>query len=135
MDLNIKTSNGKEYLLPIEDQNAMLVRKTIHRNDHPHPVLLITIIVIILILIYIIYVTGIKKCITGDWYDGNEATRLYHDVWTDVLYISEYPVGHVSGNAVFIENINPDDPPFMGVCYKKKIYWSNGFIWTHVQYA
>jgi hypothetical protein len=134
MDLNVKTSNGKEFVVPIEQQNEMLVRKTIHRNDHPHPVVLITIIVIVIILIYIIYIIGVKKNITGDWYDGT-ATSLQHDVWTDIIYIDGYPVGNVSGNAVFIENIDPREPPFMGVLYKKKIYWSNGAIWTHVQYV
>jgi hypothetical protein len=134
MDLNVKTSNGKEYILPI-DQNEMLVRKTIHRNDNPHPVLLIGIIIIIIILVYYIYINGIKKNITGDWYVGDNSTYVTHDICTDNIYVEGYPVGHVKGNAVFIENVVPNGLPFMGTLYNKKIYWTNGAVWTQVQYV
>lgn len=134
MDLNVKTSNGNEYILPI-DQNEMLVRKTIHRNDNPHPFLLIVIIILIITLIYYIYITGIKKNITGAWYVGDNSTYISHNICTDIIYIGGYPCGHVSGNAVFIDNEDPRVMPFMGTLYNKKIYWTNGAVWSQVQYA
>lgn len=134
MDLNIKTSNGKDYILPM-DQHAIQVSKIIHRNDHPHPVVLIFIILIILFLVYYIYLYGIKRCFTGVWYNGIETTQLYHDIWTDYIYIDGYAIGNISGNAIYFENINSDHLPFMGILYGEKIYWTTGSIWTQVRYA
>ena len=54
MDLVAKTKNGNEYSIPI-NQNNDLVRETINKDSHPHPIILIGIIIIILILIYYIY--------------------------------------------------------------------------------
>jgi hypothetical protein len=135
MDLNIKTSNGKEYVLPIESQHEMSVRNVIHRHDNPNPILLICIVIIIVILIYYIYLCGLKKNITGAWYVDNSSTYVNHNVWTDKLYISGYECGYVSGSAVFIYNADSRELPFMGTLYDRKIYWSNGTVWTHIRYA
>jgi len=135
MDLNIKTSNGKEYSLPVEDQHEMLVRKTIHRTDNPHPALLICIIIIIIMLIYYIYIYGIKNNVTGSWYVNSESIYLSHDSLSDNIYNNGHLCGYVRGNAVFIYNVDPNELPFMGTMHNKKIYWNTGSIWTHIQYT
>lgn len=130
MDINLLTSNKEHYTIPLKTQNENLVRTTITKNDHPHPGLLIIIVIIILVLLYYIQTTFIKQNLSGEWYLGDKALKIKHNMYNDKITVtglanestSGPTMGHIAGNAVYLDMANSTDKT-MGVYRDKKIYW------------
>jgi hypothetical protein len=137
MDAVFQTSDGKEYVVPIEQQNTNLVRNEIIKMEHPHPSLVFGIVMIILIIIYYIYTIGIKLCIDGTWYNDDTKIKISHNKWDDTLTFSsdgDTATGKIVGNAVYL--YPTDGGLLMGVYHRQKIYFvDSDVIWqraTHV---
>lgn len=125
MDLNILTSSGEKYNIPIEDRHEELVRRIVNKTDNPNPILIIIIIIITVLMIYVMYIFGIKVSFDGDWYNNDKAMKIAHNRWIDTITIDN-ETGYVSGDALYINDKK------MGVYKDKKIYWINGDIWKRV---
>lgn len=135
MELNARSSNGNEYVVPIETLNLNLVRKEVTKDDHPHPLFLLAIGIIVILVLYLMYLSFVKSNLSGSWYNTDLNTKsgrsgnrikISHNVWNDTFTINDNLVGTVVGNALYIKS-----PALtMGIVNKKKIYWLNtGEIW------
>jgi hypothetical protein len=127
MDLNAFNRSGEKYVVPIEDLNENMVRRTITKHDKPHPLLIFGIIVITIIILYIMYVSAIKMSIAGDWYDTQGLIKINHNKWNDTFTIDNKIVGWLVGNALYVKFGGETK---MAVVDKKTIHWcGSGEIW------
>src|SRR6476661_944287 len=138
MDLVTQASDGKTYSINLGDSNLNLVKKKIIEREHPHPMLFSLIVVVILLLIYYIYVTGIKRSFTGEWYTDDYTIYIFHNKWTDTLNIrlceDDKPDkdfnGKSVGNALYITSEDKDDSTVLkGVYFDDSIIWTYGPVW------
>lgn len=131
MDLNLHTSDNKEFSLPIK-QNNDKVYNIINQASNPHPILIMIIVIIIML-----YIQSVKKCFNSDWYSKDADIKICHNKWADTLSITIHQgskktncMGYAVGNAIYMTVINDlEGYKFMGVFDDEKIHWLNGDIW------
>jgi hypothetical protein len=126
MDLNVISSNGKEYTLPIETLNYDLVNNEITKNDHPHPLFLMSVSIIVIIVLYMCFISFVKQNFGGTWYVNGNKISVSHNKWNDTFTVNNKYVGYIVGNALYFHS---QADQRAGVVYGKKIIWSNGTVW------
>jgi drug/metabolite transporter superfamily protein YnfA len=128
MDLNVITSKGERYTLPIQ-QNNDLVRDKIIQNEHPHPLLIIFIVIIMLLIIYYIHVLTLRNY-SGKWYAKYGDCFIRHNIWDNNISADfkgyTKVKGEINGLGIIL---NSPDGKWIGVIDGKKIFWTNGDIW------
>lgn len=130
MNSLVMVSETNEYsAIPTEEMNMTNVKNIIHKNDHPHPVILCVIVIVLMIVIYYIYVAFIKVCFNGKWISNNENRgfiSLKHNKWNDSVIVDDFIKGYVKGNAIYLHVNNKIS---LGILYDNNIYWLNGDVW------
>lgn len=139
MDITLQTSDGKEYNLPISEQNTNLTRTIITKNEHPHPSILLIIILLVILVMYYIYTANIKTCLNGEWFNDKAIIKVTHNKWTDSLTFDsagELATGKIAGNVVYLYPSDGDMNTIVGIYSDKKIDWNvSGDVWQRATYS
>ena len=129
MDLNI-IKDGKQISVPVGDYNTETVKTIIKKTENPSPIIILSCIFVIIVLLYYMYITIVKHCYSGEWYNQNDVFVIKHHKWNDSVEISDNSntkiKGYISGKAIFIYINNVLN---MGIINNRQIHWVDGSIW------
>jgi hypothetical protein len=112
-------------------KNLLNMRDTVTKSENPHPFVVVAIAALIIMFMYCVYINVIKVHIGGGWVDDDDDSHIiYHDKWTDRVYIDSKFNGVFKGNLLCLD---VHDSMFMGCYIDNQIKWMNGDIWHNVK--
>lgn len=110
-----------------EIRNLIKVKDIVRRSENPHPITIVIIIITVVLVMCCIYVTFIKKPITGIWVDDEDNTyNIIQNKWTDTIIINGKFYGLLKGNIVIVYL---DDRMQMGIWMDNRIKWMDDSVW------
>lgn len=112
-----------------EYRNYLKVKRVIRRSENPDPITVVLIILASVMVIYFMFVTCVKKTLTGKW-EGNkdEVHTIVQNKWNDTLLIDSKYLGVAKGHVAIVHMPEPIGTK-MGVITEGKIHWTNGETW------
>lgn len=110
-----------------EIRNLEQVKYIVKRSENPHPFVICFIILLSILIIYCLYVTTIKKSISGNWLSSdNKIHKIKHNKWKDTLFVNGNH-GILNGNLIVIYE---GETMQIGALVSDVIYWVEGTKWT-----